>query len=250
MDQEKHWNTIAPSYEEEIFDVFKSDKNKILPHYFNRHANKAHKAIDFGCGVGKAFPYLAPLFKEILAVDISEECLTAAKSKPYTNIVFERIDLSEPGLKISPAEFAFCCNVIMLPEVERNKTMLSNISRSLKPKGNSVIIIPSLESIFYASWRLIQSYKKDGVEVSDIPESEFHYFKASKRELIEGIMHINGVPTKHYSQPEIEVIFREAGLTVTAIEKVEYHWNTEMESPPAWMKDPYPWDWLVECTKS
>jgi len=249
MDQEKHWNTIAPSYEDEIFDVFNSDKNKILPVYFKKHGNKSHRAIDFGCGVGKAFPYLAPLFKEILALDISAECLATAKKRPFNNVSFKRADLSNPKLKLAPAEFAFCCNVIMLPEVERNLVMFKNIQKALNPGGHAVIVIPSFESIFYSSWQLIRMYEKDGVGVNDIPASEFAYYKAGKRDLVRGIMHINGVPTKHYAQPELEVLFRQAGLRITALEKVEYDWSTEFNSPPTWMNDPYPWDWLVECNK-
>lgn len=250
MNQEKHWNTIAPSYEDEIFDVFKSDRKKILPFYFKKHANAAHRAIDFGCGVGKAFPYLAPLFKEIMAIDISAECISVAKKRPYSNITFKRLDLARNTLKIPPAEFAFCCNVIMLPEVDKNVVMIKNIQKSLKRGGSAVIVIPSFESIFYSSWRLIQMYKKGGTAVKNIPASEFDYFKASKLDIIQGIMHINGVPTKHYSEEEINVLFKEAGFKVTAIEKVEYGWNTELEAPPSWMKEPYPWDWLVECKKN
>jgi SAM-dependent methyltransferase len=249
MDQKKHWNTIASSYEEEIFDVFKNDRNKILQLYFSKHNTKKHTAIDFGCGVGKAFPFLAPVFKHVLAVDISEGCLAIARETGYTNISFQQLDLSKPGLNLPAADFAFCCNVIMLPEVEKNSIMLRNIQESLKEGGKALIVIPSFESIFYASWRLIQLYKKDGIAVSDIHEDEFHYFKADTPDIVQGIMHINGVPTKHYSQPEIEVIFKDAGLTVTAIEKIEYDWHTEFAAAPSWMKDPYPWDWLVECRK-
>jgi len=250
MNQEKHWNTIAPSYEDEIFDVFNNDRKEILPHYFKKHANPSHRAIDFGCGVGKAFSFLSPLFKEILAIDISAECIAIAKNKRYPNISFKRLDLSVQNLNVPPAEFAFCCNVIMLQEVNKNVLMIKNIHRSLKRNGSAMVIIPSLESIYYSSWRLIQMYKKEDVDISEIPASEFNYFKANKRDLVQGIMHIDGVPTKHYSEPEIKVLFREAGFTVTAIEKVEYDWNTELESPPKWMKDPYPWDWLVECKKN
>lgn len=249
MNQEKHWNTIASHYEDEIFDVFKNDKREILPVYFRKHGNLNHRAIDFGCGVGKAFSYLAPLFKEIVAVDISEEILTIAKKLPFSNISLQQMDLTTGNFKNTPAEFAFCCNVIMLPEVDKNEVMIRNIQLSLKKGGTALIVIPSLESIFYSSWRLIQMYKKGGTVISDIPASEFDYFKANKIDLIQGIMHINGVPTKHYSQPEMEVLFAEAGFTITALEKIEYDWNTELESPPTWMKEPYPWDWLVECRK-
>ena len=249
MDEEAHWNGIATRYEDEIFDVFKSDKGKILPTYFKKYANKGHSVIDFGCGIGKAFPYLAPSFKEILAIDISAECLARAKSNPWSNIAFKRADLTQPGLELPPADFAFCCNVIMLPEIKKNEAMIRNIHKSLRVNGAAVIVVPSFESIFYSSWRLMEWYRKEGVRPDEIPGSELSYYKGSKIDILRGVMKISGVPTKHYLQPEIEVLFRNAGLSVLAIDKVEYDWNTEFNSPPEWMQEPYPWDWLVECKK-
>ncbi len=249
MDQEKHWNALAPSYNDEIFDVFKNDRNKVLQHFFKRHGNPNHRAIDFGCGLGKAFPYIAPLFKEILAVDISDELLSVAKSRPFKNIHFQQADLAMPDVDLEPSEFVFSCNVIMLPEIQRNEIMIGNIQRALKKGGHCVVVVPSFESIFYSSWRLIQMYRKKGVAAQDIPSDEFDYFKAKKRRVIQGIMFIDGVPTKHYMEPELKILFSQAGLTVTAIEKVEYSWNSEFDTPPDWMKEPYPWDWLIECTK-
>jgi 2-polyprenyl-3-methyl-5-hydroxy-6-metoxy-1,4-benzoquinol methylase len=249
MDQEKHWNTIAHSYDDEIFNVFKNDRKKILPEYFQKHANTKHRAIDFGCGVGKAFHYLSPLFKEVVAIDISSACLAIAQQHAYTNIAYKCLDLAEENLVVPKADFAFCCNVIMLPEVERNRIMLRNIYLSLKRKGTAVIVVPSFESIFFSSWRLIQVYRQEGIMPDEIPSNEFDYFNRTKLDIIQGIMNLNGVPTKHYSKPELEILFREAGLTITAIEKIEYDWHTEINSPPSGLDEPYPWDWLVECRK-
>ncbi len=247
MNQEKHWNGIATHYEDEIFDVFQSDKNRLLSTYFKKHANPSNHAIDFGCGVGKAFQYLSPSFKHLLAIDISAQCLSIAKKNSYANITYQRLDLSRKNLRLPAAEFVFCCNVTMLPESEKNELMFKNIQRSLKKDGHALIIIPSMESILFSSWRLIDWYRKEGVKPSEIASSELNYFKGSKVDILQGLVHINGVPTKHYSQPEIEVLFKSAGLTITAIEKLEYEWNTEFSSPPKWMQSPFPWDWLVEC---
>lgn len=163
MNEEAHWNDIANRYEDEIFDVFKSDKNKILPRYFSKYANRNHSVIDFGCGIGKAFSYLAPSFKEVLAIDISDECLTRARSTRYVNISFKQADLTKTGLRLPLADFAFCCNVIMLPEVEQNEAMLRNIHKSLKPGGAAIIVVPSWESILYSTSRLLEWYRKEGV---------------------------------------------------------------------------------------
>jgi SAM-dependent methyltransferase len=249
MNEEAHWNTMAASYEDQIFDVFKSDKRKKLPVYFEKYADQAHHAIDFGCGIGKAFPYLSPLFGEILAIDISAKCLSLAKSRAFSNIAFKRVDLTKPGLRLPKTDFAFCCNVVMLPEIEKNEAMLRNIYKSLKKGGHAVLVLPSLESILYSSWRLIDWYRKEGVKPEKIPASEFNYFKGSKRDLLQGIVEISGVPTKHFSEPEIRILIKSAGLSVVSIDHLEYDWDTEFSSPPKWMQEPYPYDWLVECKR-
>jgi SAM-dependent methyltransferase len=247
--EEAHWNTIAPAYDQEIFNVFTSDKFKRLPKYFKKHGNPKKLAIDFGCGNGKSFPYIAPKFKKIIAVDISQELLNQAEKRPYKNIEFKQLDLTKSNLKLPFADFIFCCNVAMLPEVEKTHAMILNIQKALRVGGTALLVLPSLDSVLYASWRLMEMYRRNGVKTDEIPSDEFDYFNASKRDIVQGIIHIDGVPTKHWGQSELEVVFKNAGLTITAIDKVEYDWDTELDSPPQWMKEPYPWDWLVECKK-
>jgi hypothetical protein len=106
-----------------------------------------------------------------------------------------------------------------------------------------------MDSILFFAWRLIDWYRREGVKSNKIPSSELSYFRVNQRDLFQGIIDIRGVRTKHYSHPEIEVIFKEAGFRITAIERLEYDWETEFASPPSWMKEPYPWDWLVEVKK-
>jgi len=247
MNEEAHWDRIAVDYNKEIFDVFRSDRNKLLRRYFNKHANKERDAMDFGCGTGKALEYLSPRFRTIHAIDISSECLATAKRLHYPNTSFKRQDLSQPNLRLPKVDFIFCCNVIMLPEGEKNLNMFRNIGKLLKKGGSALIVIPSLDSILFSSWRLIDWYGREGVVPAKIPSNELEYFKGSKTDIIQGIIHIDGVPTKHYSQSQIEVLLNRARLEPTAIKKLEYDWNTEFATPPKWMKGPYPWDWLVEC---
>ena len=249
MNEKVHWDKIAPAYDEEIFDVFQSDKNKMLPKYFKKYGSKRHQAIDFGCGTGKAFPFLSPAFAHVLATDISTECLTTARKRGYSNIRFQQADLTRRNLKIPSADFVFCCNVVMLPEIEKNKAMFRNMFNVLRVGGSAVIVVPSLESVFYSSWRMLEWYRKEGTKPELVPDSELKYYSASKRRIIDGIIHIDGVPTKHYTEPELQVVIPESGFVVSSIERLEYGWDTEFPSPPVWMKAPYPWDWLIECKK-
>ncbi len=250
LNEKDHWNRIAPSYNNEIFDVFLSDKKKKLPRNFKKHADLSKTVIDFGCGNGKSFPYLAPLFKHILGLDISKGLLKQAAQRGFTNVDLKQADLTKRNLRLPRVDFAFCCNVIMFPVIEKNMIMIKNIFRSLKKGGTALIVLPSLESALFSSWRLIDLYRREGVKPKDIENQEFHYFKGDKREILQGIVHIDGVPTKHYTAPEIHVIFKEAGFLITKLDKIEYEWNTEFSSPPRWLKDPYPWDWLIACKKT
>jgi SAM-dependent methyltransferase len=249
MNEEKHWDSIGPAYNDEIFDVFRSDRNKRLPFYFRKHADKSHQAIDFGCGTGKSFRYLSPLFGKLLALDISNELLAIARKAPYDNISFRHADLTATGLRLPPADFAFCCNVVMLPKQEQNERMFLNIRKSLTKKGRAVLVLPSFESVLLSTKRLIDWYRKEGVKPQEIAEDELSVFKGKKRDIIQGLVQIDGVVTKHYTDPELRIMLEESGLVITALERLEYDWNTEFGSPPKWMQAPYPWDWLVECRR-
>jgi SAM-dependent methyltransferase len=250
MNEEKHWNNIAPSYEDEIFDVFKSDKTKKLPKLFDKYGNKRQTAIDFGSGVGKAFNYIAPIFKNVIATDISAECLAISKEKTsFKNITFVHADLTDSQVSFPEADFALCCNVIILPEVEKNRKIIQTIYKSLKPGGAAVFVMPSLDSMLFTAWRLIEWYKREGVKPEDIPESELSGFRGSKLDILQGIVQIDKHRTKHYTYSEILVIFNEIGFTDIVIDRLEYSWKTEFASPPQWLKEPYPWDWVVECKR-
>ena len=248
MNQEKHWNHIAPTYNDEIFDVFASDKKKRLLRYFNKHANKHKQCIDFGCGNGKAFHYLSPRFAKVMGVDISQKLLNQAKKLPFSNIALKREDLTRSRLSLPKVDFVFCCNVAILPTVEQNHAILQNIKKSLKKGGTALLVVPSLESMFYSSWTLFDWYKREGVKADNVDPSEWSGLGGKKTDIIRGLVSINGVTTKHYTHQELEVIIARFGLTLLKIDKLEYEWKTEFSKPPRWLKDPYPWDWLVEIS--
>ena len=247
-----YWNRVALSYNNEIFDVYKSNKLQKLQRYLKKHANKNGLAIDFGCGIGKAFTILSPSFKQVIGIDISKNCIKTATevvaAYKYKNIQLKTLDLANKRLKLPLCDFAVCVNVAILPDIEKNKAILRNIEKHLKKNGTGVLVVPSLESSLFATQRVIDWYEKDGVLFDEIPESDFAHVPARKN-IVRGLMKIDNEPTKHYLQAELEALFNSLGLTITRIEKLEYDWTTEFAEPPTWMKHPYPWDWMVEFRK-
>src|SRR4030095_11974804 len=146
MNDALHWNSIAESYDREIFNVFKNDKKKKLKKYLAKYANKNHTAIDFGCGVGKALPLLSPLFKGIIAVDVSQKCISIAQSSPHKNVVFKQADLAGKKIDLPTVDFAFCCNVAMSDNTKRNRRIIQNVLQALNKGGAALFVLPSYES--------------------------------------------------------------------------------------------------------
>jgi len=251
MNDALHWNKIAPNYDKEIFNVFKSDKKKKLKKYVLKYADKNNIAIDFGCGVGKALPLLSPLFKGIIAVDVSKKCIEKAKSSPHSdNVTFKVVDLAGKNIDVPKVDFAFCCNVAMSDDIKRNHQIITNVLSALNKGGTAMFVLPSLESVSLAALSLINWYEKDGTELGDIPKKELaHYSADNQKHIAEGIVKIDNVPTKHYMFTELYSLFNTGNFVMQKLDRLEYDWSTEFDSPPSWMQSPYPWDWVVEVKR-
>lgn len=247
-DEEKHWDAIAKNYEEEVLDVFKYNRDGKLQDYIHQYADKKYHATDFGCGIGNGFEHLSSSFKEILAVDISQKCLDIAHLRNFPNITFQQVDLTADDVSLPKTDFAICCNVAILPDAEQNRIIIENVYKTLRKDGAAIFVIPSVESALFSAWRMIDWYNREGIATEDIPTDELDHFK-SPQHLYQGLIKIDGVTTKHYLQSEIQVLFSNAGFSIDSIDQVEYDWKTEFDSPPSWMKQPFPWDWLVVCHK-
>jgi SAM-dependent methyltransferase len=244
------WNKTAPTYDKEVFNVFQNDKKNKLKKYIRKYANKENAAIDFGCGVGKAIPLLAPFFKEIIGIDVSKKCIAIAKSSPFKNVSFKEADLAAKNIKFPSVDFAFCCNVAMSDDVVRNQQIIKNVLSSLNKNGVALFVLPSLESASLAAWRLISWYDKEGTDLADIPKQDLAYLNADRQKhVMQGIININSVPTKHYLISELYSLFNQGNFTLQKLDKLEYSWDTEFEAPPKWMQAPYPYDWVVEVKR-
>ncbi|MCX6291175.1 MAG: class I SAM-dependent methyltransferase [Bacteroidetes bacterium] len=250
MNDALHWNNIADNYDKEIFNVFQNDKKKKLKKYIRKYANKKNTAIDFGCGVGKALPLLSPLFKEIIGVDVSKKCIAIAKSSPYKNVAFREADLAAKKINLPFVDFAFCCNVAMSDDIKRNYRIIQNVLSTLNKGGVALFVLPSLESASLAAWSLISWYEREGVDLADIPKDDLAQLHVGDhRQILDGVVMIDRVPTKHYQVAELYALFNSGNFVLQKLDRLEYGWNTEFESPPRWMQAPYPWDWVVEAKR-
>jgi len=246
--EKNYWEKIAPTYETEIFDVLKNDKSGKIVKAILSFAEPKKSVIDIGCAVGKWMPVLAPVFGKVQAIDISNNNLKiAAKKYPqYTNITYERVDMSAATVKVKKYDSAICINAILTSSLKKRNLFFKHMASFIKKGGDLVLVVPSLESKLF-SHIIANKYNVDDAKKDKAPSgkraiSQIRFIK-------EGVTDIDDVPTKHFLKEELELLLNLAGFTVEKIEKINYKWSTEFHKPPSWLKTPEPWDWMVKAKK-
>ena len=243
-----YWENMAASYQEEIFDVLQQDKKKLLVRAIRKYSKPNQQVIDIGCAVGKWLPVLSPLFKKVIALDISINNLKIAQQlhPGLKNVDYKRADMSNPRLRVSKVEFGICINAILTPHAKDRLIFFNNLKKCIKPNGILLLTVPSLES--YMLTRIVQ-------QQFNIDRKEFSESISGKKALVkwknimQGVGEIDQVPHKHFLDEELTLNLNKSGFQVLEIKKIEYPWSTEFNRPPRWLHSPKPWDWMVVAKK-
>lgn len=251
---EQYWHEKGESYDEEILDVRATDREDVVEREIRELADPRAAAIDFGCGPGKFLPLLARCFRKVRALDFSETCLEQARTScgSLANVAFRKTDMTCTRTRLRRARFGLCVNALITDSLSRRQAMFRFIARHLEPGGHLVLVVPSLESALYCSFREVQWETRESPQASSKAliqkMADFDRTEGAAPEL--GLVQIDGVPTKHFLREELQVLLAEQGFKPVAFKKVEYDWDVEFESPPDWLKHPYPWHWLVTAQRT
>ena len=244
----KYWETMAPKYNDEIFDVLQNDRSGKIVKAIEQYASKRKSVIDIGCAIGKWIPLLSTQFRNVIAADISATNLKIAKEKypDLKNVEYIRADMSADNLSIEPCDVAICINAILTDSLKKRINFFQSLQLCLNKKGKLILVVPSLESKLYANI-IANRWNIDGDNKERIPSSAKAFSLA--KNIKQGVTDIDNVPTKHYLREELELLLTLEGFKVKEIEKINYTWKTEFTNPPKWLKGPFPWDWMVVAEK-
>ncbi|MBK8340383.1 MAG: class I SAM-dependent methyltransferase [Flavobacteriales bacterium] len=146
--QERDWDRVAGTFEEEIFNVPANDRKGLIPLAVRRYASKEAVATDLGCGVGRTLPLLSNHFGKVYAVDVSSECLTIAAEAcvDRTNICYVHADLSTDRNSYPAADLVLCINTLLNASIEVREPLIDRTCRSVKRGGRLLLVVPSLNS--------------------------------------------------------------------------------------------------------
>ena len=248
-----YWDKAADHYEAEIFDVFSHDRAGLILGQIAKYGSRTHKASDLGCGTGRFLGSLSGAFQEVLAVDISAKCIARAQAacSHLTNVSYLKMDMAAGRERLPKVDFALSVNALLTPSLLQRGRIFDAIARHLRVGSHLVLVVPALESALLTNFRLIEWNLRTGMKPSAAVRAGFPAHKAAdSARLRKGIVLIDDVPTKHYLKEELTAILERRRMKIVEVHKIEYSWKTEFESPPRWMKTPYPWDWLFVAQRA
>jgi len=248
----KYWNSLAGTYESQVFDVLGHDRRNLIQDQMDELGSPEKTVSDLGCGIGHFLPMLSERFERVFAVDLAGECLDRAKEscRKLDNVDYASVDLSKPGADLPRADVTLCVNSLMTPSLAKRLAFIQNVSDQLRTGGRLVLVVPSLESALLTDHRLVEWHLREGMSPAEALRAAHDLGKVpGAGRLRQGILYTGGTLTKHYLQEELTAMLGMHSHQVRRILKLEYPWSTEFESPPRWLKAPFPWDWLVVAEK-
>lgn len=243
---------MAACYEAEIFSVLEHDREGRIAAKVARYGKKSQTASDVGCGIGHFLPLLSKRFRNVLALDLSADCIAQAQARhaDLRNVEYRAVDLATPRLRLPKVDFALCVNAAIAPSLAHRNRLLDVTCRHLRPGAHLVLAVPALESSFLTDFRLVEWNLRDGMEPGRAVGAGFRAYRPTGNPRAhEGVVRIDQVATKHFLKEELLILLENRGLRTLEIEKIEYPWTTEFADPPRWMQAPYPWDWLFVAQK-
>lgn len=249
-----YWNTIAPNYEQEIFNLFRHDKNQRLKKVIRQQAlvlGDASTVADFGCGIGNGLELLAKSFHSIDAYDLSSKNIRKCKAlySHLEGVNYQRADLSQAKLPRAKYAFAICVCCLIMPSIFTRRKLLANVLSSIKKGGSLLLVVPSLESAAMVNSKLIAWNLREGMTPRRALREGFDPdIDIAATDIRQGVMPIEGVRTKHFCREELLDLL--AGkVSEQKLFKVEYDWNSVFNGLPKSLQQHLPWDWALLAKK-
>lgn len=246
----RDWGSLAAGFDEVVCHVLREERSGRVEAAIRDSVRRTDRVADFGCGTGRALPLLADLAKSVDAYDFAPGLLAAAERavKDLQNVTCRVVDLTDPSVSLPTVDAGVCINALLSPSAPLRSKILGTVSRTVRVGGRLVLVVPSVESFLLTLHRHAEIHLRDGW-TDRSARAAADVAGLTTAGVRDGVLRRGGVKTKHYLREELELLLGSFGWAIETIEKAEYDWSTEFESPPSWMGAPYPWDWVATARR-
>jgi len=252
QNQAQSWSRHAVRYDELFLDPYGPQVENPLWEALAAVPDAAQKTVaDLGCGTGPLLPYLAERFERVIALDFAPRMLELAGLRLRPEAAHRVTFLERPMHKLDDLAGQFdvvvAVNSLIMPDVRVVDRTLRSIRASLRPGGQFLGIVPSIDAICYhimllTEHALDQGYlPKEAQRLAALHAERRHYDFAF------GQFRYQGLRQKFWRPFEVEYRLGKAGFTSTTLGKVLYPWDDTLAGGESLIGSPPSWDWFFRA---
>ncbi len=243
MEAKKYWNKVK-DYNKENLSIF--IREHVLTQKIKRIEYKNQKVIaDFGCGPGNAFS-LFKEFKQVFAVDNSDNMLAFAKNKNSSNIEIIKDNIKTVKLS-EKCDIIFAIASIMPLNLPEFYDYFDNILNNLKQEADIYLVLPSMESRILGYHFHIDLMNKEELSEIEILETINNQVKKDDFNPL-GYMYSDPcLVQKQWLYDEILYRLSQYDFKNIEILKLEADWDLQIKKPE-YNSFPQLWTWLVHIS--
>jgi SAM-dependent methyltransferase len=250
--QDRHWSRHAERYEELFLDPFAPGVENPLWAALDAIPEAASKAVaDLGCGTGPLLPGLAERFQRVVALDFAPGMIERARAR-LTPDAADRVALLNRPMHeldefIGQFDVAVAVNSLVMPDVRLIDRTLRAIRAALKPGGQFLGIVPSIDAIVYHAMLLADRAVERGLTPRQAErlagiQAERRYY-----DFLFGRFRFQGLHQKFWQPFEVEHRLKKAGFTSIELAKVLYPWDDALAGSDQLAGFPPSWDWFFRA---
>ncbi len=252
QNQDRQWSRHAKGYDEVFLDPYlPSVENPLLP-ALDSVTDADHKTVaDLGCGAGPLLPYLVERFKQIIALDFAPGMLERARERLGAQAAGKVAFLQRPMHDLDDldgqVDVAVAVNSLVMPDVRVIDQTLKAIRASLKPGGQFLGILPSIDAIIYHTMLLMDKALERGLAPKEAERLAALQAERRYYDFAFGRFRFQGLHQKFWQPFEIEHRFAKAGFTEIRLGKVLYPWDDSLAGSDELKDLPRSWDWFFQA---
>jgi ubiquinone/menaquinone biosynthesis C-methylase UbiE len=249
QNQDRHWSRHAARYEELFVDPHDLAVESPLRNALEAIADTSNKTVaDLGCGTGPLLPYLAQRFGRVIALDFAPGMLERARerldSEAVSRVTFLKRPMHQLDEFAGQVDVAVAVNSLVMPDVRLIDRTLKSIRASLRPGGQFMGVVPSIDTIYYHLMLLMDQSIDQGLETKEAKRLAGLHAERRYYDFAFGEFHFDGLRQKFWQPFELEYRLQKAGFTSTTLGKVLYPWDESWAGSEAMVGFPRSWDWF------
>jgi SAM-dependent methyltransferase len=247
--QDRQWSRHAARYDELFLDPYGPNVENPLWTALSAVPDAARKTVaDLGCGTGPLLPHLTDRFDRVIALDFAPGMLEHARDRLSVKAASRVTFLERPMHTLDDfagkLDVAVAVNSLVMPDVRLIDRTLRSIRASLKPGGQFMGIVPSIDAIAYHLMLLMDHELDRGREPKEAERVAALHGDRSHYDFAFGRFHFKGLRQKFWEPFEVQYRLTKAGFAAPTLIKVLYPWDDDLAGGHDLAGFPRTWDWF------